>query len=438
MLESLLRIRNFYWADAFFRPPLDADSDGDLAPALARLRGQFSLAFRGPEAKLILARDRLGSNKLFFTIHPTGTVAAANYLIDLVSRDVPFEAVHSVPAGHFLEIDLHRGALSLRRYFHLEAATRREEIPLSLAARNIRQQLEVWFARLAEQFRHRKICVCLSGGLDSSMIAALATKHFPDVTAYTYGFVESGEPQSADVFYASQVADFLGLPLRLVRATSHDVLDVLDDALCYGQDWREFNVHCAIVNEILARSIERDAQESGRPERPLVLTGDLMNELLADYVPLSYAGREIYKLPRVGPQHLRAALLRGLDAGDREVGIFNHHGLDVVQPYGLVTDQLLPLPGSFIGGENSKQLLAREIAGDLLPSFLFARAKARAQIGDPLGPGGILATLQRAGCDSRWLRQAFSRRFMVKEERSLDGFIRLGRYRFLSEFPHGR
>lgn len=132
------------------------------------------------------------------------------------------------------------------------------------------------------------------------------------------------------------------------------------------------------------------------------------------------------------------ALVRGLDAGDREVGVFNHHGIEVVQPYGLVSDQFLQLPASFFAREDSKQLLFQEIAGDLLPFFLFARRKVRAQIGNPVGPGGTLSALQRAGCDSRWLRQAFCRRFMVKEERSLDGFIRLGRYRFLSEFPHGR
>lgn len=445
-LESLFRIQDFYWASALFRPALEADTTGDFGPALARLQGQFALAVRGPEDTLILARDRLGINKLFFAINERGTVTAANYLIDLVNRGVPFEAVYSVPAGHFLEIDLHRRTISLRRYFHLEVAARgegiplglREGLPLRLAARNIREQLEVWFSRLAEQFSHRKICVSLSGGLDSSMVAALATKYFPDVTAYTYGFSESDEPESEDVSSAREVADFLGLPLRLVRAASQDVLDVLEDALCYGQDWRGFNVHCAVVNEILARAIARDAQGSAREEPPLVLSGDLMNEFLADYAPLSYAGQEIYKLPRVGPGALRIALVRGLDAGDREVGIFNHHGIDVIQPYGLVSDQFLRVPASFLDGDGSKQILFREIAGDLLSFHVFARRKARAQTGDPLGPGGMLATLQRAGCDSRWLRQTFCDRFMVKEEKSLDEFIRLGCYRFPTEFPRGR
>jgi hypothetical protein len=135
---------------------------------------------------------------------------------------------------------------------------------------------------------------------------------------------------------------------------------------------------------------------------------------------------------------LRTALLEGLDSGDREVGVFNHHGIDVVQPYGLVIDQYLDVPASFIGGETSKQELVREIAGDLVPQTLFGRRKAKAQIGDPTGPGGLLSTLFAAGYDARRLREIFAHRFMVSDPRSLNAFIRMGRYRFLTEFPQGR
>src|SRR5207244_3895909 len=68
MLESSLRIQNFYWADARFQPQVEADTAGGLAALVAQLRGQFALAFWSAEGKLVLARDPLGSNKLFFTV----------------------------------------------------------------------------------------------------------------------------------------------------------------------------------------------------------------------------------------------------------------------------------------------------------------------------------------------------------------------------------
>jgi asparagine synthetase B (glutamine-hydrolysing) len=438
VLESLLRVKNFCWAEGSIGPPVEFSSGAPLRVAVTELRGQFSFAFSTLEGKGKLIRDRLGLNKLFLAIHESGKVLVANYLIDLVRQGVPFEAIYSVPAGHSLEMDLEKRAVSLTRYAAIEPGPPTQGTGLESIARDIRAQLEVWFSRLADQFSQRKICVCLSGGLDSGVIAALAKKYFRDVTAYTYGFAESGHAKSEDVSYAERLADSLRMPLRFVPASSEDVLAVLEDALCYGQDWRDFNVHCAIVNEILARAIEGDAEKLRLDNPPLVLTGDLMNEFLADYTPVSYNGQEYYRLPRLSPGDLRVALVRGLDAGDREIGIFNHHGIDVIQPYGLLLDQYLQLPSTFIGGERSKQKLAKEIARDILPNFIFDRIKVRAQIGSSTPAPGILPLLIGIGCDAGWLRKAFCRLFMIKDETFLDRFIRAGRYRFADGFLDGR
>ncbi|MBI4638155.1 MAG: hypothetical protein HY727_17605 [Candidatus Rokubacteria bacterium] len=405
--------------------------------ALAELKGRFALAVSGPEGGVTLVRDRLGLNKLFFAVHESGRVLVANYLIDLVRRGVPFEAIYSVPAGHSLEMNLEARAVSLRRYAPGEPRPGTRDTELESVARDIREQLEISFSQLAERFGRRRLCVCLSGGIDSGVIAGFARKYFRDVTAYTYGFAEPRHPKSEDASYAERLADVLQIPFRFVPASSEDVLAAVEDAVCHGQDWRDFNVHCAIVNEILARAIRRDAERSGAESPSLVLTGDLANEFLADYTAVSYNGEEYYRLPRLSPGDLRGVLIRGLDAGDREVGIFNHHGLDVIQPYGLVVDPYLRLPGAFLGAARAKQTLAREIAGDLLPSFVLDRVKVRAQIGSATEPAGILPVLAAGGCDAGWLRKAFCRLFMVREEAFLGRFIRTGRYRFMSRFPDG-
>lgn len=437
MLESLLRIKNFCWERDSLRPLAEVDRGVALGGTLADLRGQFSFAFATPDGGATLVRDRLGLNKLFVAVHESGRVPVANYLIDLVRQGVPLAAIYSVPAGHSLEIDLQERAVSLTRHATIEPEPGRAADGLEQIARDIREQLEVCFSRLAEQFSQRQICVCLSGGLDSGVIAALARKYFRDVTAYTYGFADPQYAKSEDASYAERLADVLRLPLRFVPASSEDVLAVLDDALCYGQDWRDFNVHCAIVNELLARTIRSDGEKRGTDSPPLVLTGDLANEFLADYAAVSYNGEEYYRLPRLSPGDLRVVLIRGLDAGDREVGIFNHYGLDVIQPYGLVVDQYLRLPGSFLGQPRSKQMLAREIAGDLLPSFVFDRVKVRAQIGSSTESTGILPVLIGSGYDCGGLRQAFCRLFSVEEEAFLSKFVRGGRYRFMTQFPNG-
>jgi asparagine synthetase B (glutamine-hydrolysing) len=427
MLQSLLRVDSFYWDGGSFRPPVDLAGE-PAAGTLPRLRGQFALAAEAG-GEVVLARDRLGINKLFLAIQDCKRVLVSNYLADLVARGVPAQAAYSVPAGHLLRLDLARERLSLHRY----AAIRPAETagtPLAEIARTIRQRLDLWMSRLATGLGARPVCVCLSGGLDSSLIAALAAKHFPHVTAYTYGF--AGRTESDDVRHARRVAAFLGIPFRRVPASAADLLAAVDEALCYGQDFRDFNVHCAIVNVILARAMAGDATAG---TRPLALTGDLMNEFLADYTPVQYQGREYYTLPRLDPGRLRSALIRGLDAGDREVGVFNHHGIDVIQPYGLVVDEYLRLPGAFVADQRCKQVLVREIAGDLLPAFLFDRQKVRAQIGTSGEPTGILPVLADARRDAAWLRAAFCRLFSIQEEAFLQEFVRLGVYRFPDRFP---
>jgi asparagine synthetase B (glutamine-hydrolysing) len=386
----------------------------------------------------MLARDRLGLNKLFLAIHESGSVVVANYLIDLVRWGVPFESVYSVPAGHVLELDSQLNIAASSRYWDPDGCADLQGAGVEDVLRDIRAQLDLWFSRIATQFGRRKICVCLSGGIDSGVIAALAKEYFADVTAYTYAFADGGTAASDDAIYAERLAATLRIPFRLVPASSDDLLSALENALCYGQDWRDFNVHCAIVNEIVARAIRQDAEASGSGAAPLVLTGDLANEFLADYTPVPYGGQEYYRLPGITPATLRFVLVRGLDAGDREVGIFNHQGLDVIQPYSFVVDQYLRLPGSCIGGERSKQELAKRMAGDLLPGFVFDRVKVRAQIGSSTEPTGILPVLLQNGYDAARLRTAFCQIFGIEHEAFLSRFIRAGRYRIAQRLPGQR
>jgi asparagine synthetase B (glutamine-hydrolysing) len=435
MFKSLLRVRNFCWSGEAY------DTATDPIPIRAcvgvPLRGRFAYASSGSDGIVTLARDRLGLNKLFMAVEESGAVVAANYLIDLVRNGVPFEAIYSVPAGYVVRITPGRDRVEVSRYGN---AGDRLPVPaanIDAIARDMRAQLEFYLSRLAEQFGNGPVAICLSGGLDSGLIAALARKYFSDLTAYTYSFTGPGLGVSEDAIYAERLARCFGIPFRLVPASADDVHAAVDAALCYGQDWRDFNVHCAIVNEIVAGAIRDDAETSGGP-LPLVLTGDLANEFLADYEPVEYGGEEYYRLPRMQPYDLRRTLIRGLDSGDREVGVFNRHGLAVVQPYGLIVNQYHRLPQHFIGGKQSKQALARRIAGDLLPEFLFDRPKVRAQMGDSTAHTGILPQLIQRGHGAGWLRRTFCQLFNIQYEAFLDRFIRGGRYRSLRPSPVSR
>ena len=428
MLESALRIGNFCWSHGAFLSPSRPDRIVAAAEDGVALQGRFACASVSSDGGVTLTRDRLGLNKLFVAVHESGRVTAASYLIDLVRRKVPFDAIYSVPAGRIVELN-HQGVVTgLHHYGPRSPRPRPEAVVITNVARDIRRALEVWFARLAERFSDRKVCICLSGGIDSSIIAALAKKYFSDVEAYSYTFGGAACATSEDAMYAEWIAKALRIPFRLVRADSEAVLLALENAICYGQDWRDFNVHCAVVNDILARAIRHDGAAAGARRR-LVLTGDLANEFLADYTAVAFGGKEYYRLPALPPAELRRTLIRGLDVGDREVGIFNHYGLEVIQPYAFVVDQYFQLPGAAIGDADFKQSFAKQIARDLLPGFVFDRVKVRAQMGSSDEAPGILPLLIQAGYDSTRLRNVFCRIFKIGNPATLNRFVRAGRYR---------
>lgn len=436
-LDGILRIKNFYWMGTVFRPLIEPGNGRRWLATLGALRGQFALVLDdGRAGRITFVRDPLGTNKLFFAIHRSGRVSVANYLIDLIKRGVPCEAVYSVPPECALQIDLQQGTLALSRYLRYVSAERPGATgSLRDIAEAIYRQLDTWFARLADQFRHRQIFVCLSGGVDSGLIAAFARRHFPNLTAYTYSFTHDTDGESEDAASARRLAEALAIPFRLVPASADDVLGVIESALTYGQDWRDFNVHCAIVNELLARAMKTDLGQAGERSMALVLTGDLSNECFADYTPVVYGGREYYSLPKIDKESLRRVLIRGLDAGDREVGVFAQHGLDVIQPYGLLADAFLNIPASLLNEPDTKQRLAREVAGDMLPDWIFSRPKIRAQIGNSRCVTGILPTLVDSGRDSVWLRRAFRDTFGIQDDGFFNQFIRAGVYRSLHRFP---
>jgi asparagine synthetase B (glutamine-hydrolysing) len=98
----------------------------------------------------------------------------------------------------------------------------------------------------------------VSGGLDSGLIAAFARRYFDRVTFYTYGFVQEGGLLMDDAESGIKLAHFLGGQARYVPATASDLLHGVEPALLYGKDWRDFNEHCAIVNDLLAKAIRHD------------------------------------------------------------------------------------------------------------------------------------------------------------------------------------
>jgi asparagine synthase (glutamine-hydrolysing) len=194
------------------------------AGLLARLDGMFALAiFDRARRELHVARDRFGEKPLYYA-HADGRMAYASDLralaaLDWVSDNVDSEsldcylALHYVPGeatifqairrvlpGERLVVPVDDPQPSRHRYYVPPLGTARRVSDHDLAA----QLEEAVDSRLVADV---PVGVFLSGGVDSSVIAALAARHQPRINTFSMGFETTSHDES---HYAQTVARAIG------------------------------------------------------------------------------------------------------------------------------------------------------------------------------------------------------------------------------------
>lgn len=410
---------NFAWDGTALCRDQDLDpgaaSNPELRGAVASVRGDSFGNWR-------LVRDPLGINKLFWARDADGAIVAAARPKRLVDAGHVLDTIQALPRG--IVVDLRPGQAS--RSDPLAPIEHTATTSIAGVAAQIRSLLDRYLALLASTHQGVRAYVCLSGGLDSSGIAALARSHFPDLVAVSFD-IDRGSGASDDRRIAERLAHDLDLGLLTATVEPEVLLEKIDSVLTEGIDWRDFNVHAGLVNAALAERIAADARDHNRAA--LVLTGDLANEFLADYQPEQYRGATYYRLPRLEPGTLRTHLVRGLDTCHREIGVFAAWKLPVIQPYAVAVDAYLTIPPAWLARDDRKQELSRAIFGRLLPEYVYTRKKVRAQLGSADGDGGVLAVCIDSGVDGVALRRRFAALHGVDDLRALDRFIRAGSYR---------
>jgi asparagine synthetase B (glutamine-hydrolysing) len=412
---------NFAWDGT----RLYGEADFDRPGVPAQLRGSASFVSRVRASRPCrILRDPLGINKLFWAAADDGTVVVAARPRTLIDDGYRLEDIRAIPRGAVADLDRSGNEAPEKSLVPPEWAEVSTGMSVDSVGSQIRATLDCYLDALASAHRHAQAFVCLSGGLDSSGIAVLVHEHFPDAVAVSFD-LDTPRAPSDDRAVAARLARGLGMPLLEATVSVDELLAPLDTVLVDGIDWRDFNVHAALVNAALAAAIAEAAPRAG----VLVFTGDLANEFVADYQPERYRGNTYYELPRLRPSALRSSLVRGLDSCHREVGVFGAWNLAVVQPYAVCVDSYLALPESFLRVPDRKARLCRSILGELLPPYIYSRPKARAQVGSAAVDGSVLGICVDCGIDANGLRSRFAELHGVADPADLQRFIRAGRYR---------
>jgi asparagine synthase (glutamine-hydrolysing) len=259
--------------------------------AFCRVDGMLAAAlWDGRRERLLLVRDPLGKKPLYYW-HREGRLAFASELRALLTLADGPRQVATERLGEYLTLGFVRTPHSLVRGIrrlppgsylvferdHPPLIQRYWEIPpvaeISTPMRDAAAEL---LSRLREAVRKRLMAdvpvgVFLSGGLDSSVVAALMSRETNSlIKTFAVGFAEDGV--ESDLSHARRVASALGSEHHEVHVPPADAARLDAILSTYGEPFADST---ALAVEVLARE--------AREHCPVVLTGDGGDEIFGGY-----------------------------------------------------------------------------------------------------------------------------------------------------------
>jgi len=258
-----------------------------------RLSGQFAIAlWDARQQRLLLARDRVGIRPLFYArsggrllfasevkailaVAPEAAAFDERGLAQVftfwgtVGQRTVFKGVRSLPAGHILVAE--KGAERLEGYWDwiFPQGPGRTDLSLDEAA----EELSALLTDVVRQQLRSDVPVgaYLSGGVDSSGIAALARESVGTLQTFSLTFEDPEFDESA---YQRQMAEHLGVRHSSIRCTSREIGDLFPELIWHTETPIVRTAPAPLM--LLARHVQSQGFK-------VVLTGEGADEVFGGY-----------------------------------------------------------------------------------------------------------------------------------------------------------
>ncbi len=342
--------------------------------ALGELEGMYAILFAPANGgSFVAARDPVGIKPLYWARRDE----QVRFASELASFDPEWRsAVEAFPPGHYWtpKDGLKRFAKAVPTAA-VEAGPRPEPTPEDLD--ETRETLVDSVHR--QMMGDVPVGVFLSGGLDSTVIAAIAARYYAERDQQLKTFAV-GTEGSADILAARQAAAYLGTDHHEHLYTAEEAMEAVAPVVRAIEHFDPSLVRSAVPNYLLAEMTARHVK--------VVLTGEGADELFAGYS---------YLRDFSDPDELNDELIRtvqglhnlNLQRADR---VTMAHGLEARVPFldRQMIALALRLPAEWkVAGPDipEKRLLRRAFTG-WLPEDLLWREKS--QFGDGSGAADVL------------------------------------------------
>ncbi len=289
-----------------------------------RLRGMFAFAIWDATARtLFIARDRLGIKPLYYR-HTRDTFVFGSEIKSLLAfpglsaelnrtalpeflafgyvagTETLFSGIHKLAPGHTLLLD-EFGHSTIRQYWDAPQGEEQADHPESYYVEGYGNMLRE--AVRSHLMSDVPVGVFLSGGIDSSAVAALMTdiRQGP-IDTFSVGYAEQAY---SELPYARMMAEHLGSSHHEITITSQDFFDALPRLI-----WQE-DEPLAWPSSVSLYFVARLAREHVK----VVLTGEGSDETLAGYTryPWTLWNQRLDRVYRnIAPSSVRRSLRESL------------------------------------------------------------------------------------------------------------------------------
>lgn len=339
--EVLLPMYHKFGADMF--PMLDAE---------------FACVFYDEDdGEFIAARDPIGIRPLYYGYDSDHAIIFASEprnLLGLTDKIMPF------PPGHYYKSK----SDSFHCYTDIAACDKMVDDDLDEICKNIHDKLEAGVHK--RLVADAKVGFLLSGGLDSSLVCAIAAKDSKEpIKTFAIGMNEG----AIDLKYAKEVADYIGSDHQEIIFSKEDIFETLDDLIYKLGTFDITTIRASMGMYLICKAIHE------KTDIRVLLTGEISDEIFGykytDFAPTPQAFQE------EAQKRLRELHMYDVLRADRCISV---NSLEARVPFGDLdfvnyVMSINPEKKMNVYGKG-KYLLRKAFEGDYLPDSILYREKA--------------------------------------------------------------
>lgn len=322
----------------------------------AMLDAEFALIiFDGKTGKYIAARDPIGIRPLFYGYDKKGVIlfaSEAKNLVGMCDRVMPFPPGHYYIDGRFVQ------------YCDIADVKEICRDSLETVCKKIHDKLIAGVEK--RLVADAKVGFLLSGGLDSSLVCAIAAKKSgKPIKTFAIGMSED----AIDLKYAKQVADYIGSDHTEVIMTKEQVLSELDKVVSILGTYDITTIRASMGMYLLCKWIHENT------DIRVLLTGEISDELFGyKYTDFAPSPEEFQKESQ---KRVRELYMYDVLRADRCISV---NSLEARVPFGDLdfvkyVMSVDPAKKMNVYGKG-KYLLRHAFEGDYLPHDILYREKA--------------------------------------------------------------